>query len=369
MARLKKDNLITKRNVLNEIRPYDMQLQELRLFCIYLSKIHKDKPEETRLVKFLLEDFRVIMGIKHKNPLGIRAATNRLLGKVVNVPLESGGYEGFQLFKKCRVDIDPDTGEWFFEIDAHDDAIPLMFEFKNKYFSYKLSNALRLRSVNQIRFYEVLKQYEKIGTRILSVEELKDLLGIGKNEYPRFGDFKYRVLDPCQKALSEHTDIKFSYEPHGKKGKGGKVLSLKFVIEENKNFVDQLTLDMYIEQGKLNAESDEDEDGGEDSSTPRADAEDVIEGEYDINSRYRERIEFMREACNGEFSWTQIEELNNIMKENKSLNFHDELACHDYIYRRYMKMDLHDKQTKGTDKPVKSRFGLLRFYIRENIAV
>ena len=47
----------------------------------------------------------------------------------------------------------------FYEIDAHDRALPLMFDFKNKYFKYELWNALRLKSPNQVRMYEILKQW------------------------------------------------------------------------------------------------------------------------------------------------------------------------------------------------------------------
>lgn len=64
------------------------------------------------------------------------------------------------------------------EINASDDALPLMFEFKNRYFTYELWNALRLKSPNQVRMYEILKQYEKIGTRTLTIKELRNLLGI-----------------------------------------------------------------------------------------------------------------------------------------------------------------------------------------------
>ena len=74
----------------------------------------------------------------------MKTVTNGLLSKVVNVPNERGGYNGFQLFKDCTVDID-DKAEWYIEIDAHDKALPLMFEFKDKYFSYQLWNALRLK--------------------------------------------------------------------------------------------------------------------------------------------------------------------------------------------------------------------------------
>lgn len=61
--------------------------------------------------------------------------------------------------------------------------------------------------------YEILKQYEHIQKRKLSLTELRELLCIEPNEYPRWERFKIRVLDSCQQALTEHTDITFTYEP------------------------------------------------------------------------------------------------------------------------------------------------------------
>lgn len=80
---------------------------------------------------------------------------DRILCKIVRIPLDKrGNYTAFQLFKKCTVNIDK-TGERYVEIDGHDDALPLMFEFKSKFFTYQLWNALRLKSSNQLRMYEI----------------------------------------------------------------------------------------------------------------------------------------------------------------------------------------------------------------------
>ena len=164
----------------------------------------------------------------------------------MEVPNENGaGYTAFQLFKRAKVEKD-EFEEWYVEFDAHDDALPLMFEFKNKYFKYELWNALRLKSANQLRMYEILKQYEKLGERELKVSELRELLGISPNEYPRWNNFKVRILDSCQQALKENTDISFTYE-RGKVGKGGKWLTIIFHISKNVDYVDQLTLDEFID--------------------------------------------------------------------------------------------------------------------------
>jgi len=310
MPTLKKNHLVQKRNVLNEIRSSNMTLQELRFFSIYLSKINKNKPEETRVVRFPMADFQSIMDLGRIDIGYMKNVTNSLLCKVVNVPIKDEvgnyrGYTGFQLFKECTVSND-DSGEWYVEIDAHDKALPLMFDFKNKYFTYKIDNMLRLRSPNQFRMYEILKQYETAGERILSVEELKSFIGIGKDEYPRYNDFKNRVLDACQQALAEHTDIKFTYEPHGRKGKAGKILALKFIIEKNEDFTDQLTLDMFVAQNAQNTISAQLNLNDLDSF----DATD-LEHEGAITSRDVLLVD-LRDIMKNEFTIEQVDELLSI---------------------------------------------------------
>ena len=246
MSELFETAIVEKRNVLNELRSNNMTVQELRFFSIYLSKINPwDK--STRAVRFPIEDFQRIMGFGRLNLNQLKESTNSLLGKVVSVPDERGGFLAFTLFKRCRVSRD-DNNEWFIEIDASDDALPLMFDFKNRYFKYELWNALRLKSPNQVRMYEILKQYEGLGKRELTVTELRELLGINKNEYSGrtgWSDFKRYVLDSCQQALKETTDICYTYE-RGKVGKGGKWLTIIFYIEKNTDYIDQLSLDEFI---------------------------------------------------------------------------------------------------------------------------
>jgi plasmid replication initiation protein len=278
----------------------------------------------------------------------LKRVTNSLLCKVVNVPDERGGYIGFQLFKECKVSMD-DGDEWYIEIDAHDKALPLMFEFQNRFFSYQLWNALRLKSSNQIRMYEILKQYESVGARVVGVEELKELLGIGKKEYPRFNDFKNRVLDTCQQALEENTDIRFTYESHGKKGKGGKILFLKFFIEKNADYVDQLTLAEFIDERRL-------ENKGE---TDSLDAQDENKSEDGMSEAYRKKIDFLADACENEFSFNEVMILFNEMKKRLPYDLtRDHIHCYDYLSDRYNEMIMRNEKNK-----IKHRFSYLRSII------
>lgn len=100
-----KENYLVKKNILNEIRLNDMTLQELRFFSIYLSKINT-YDINTRIVRFSLSDFQAIMELGRINLDYMKAVTNSLLSKIVNVPTEHGGYTAFQPFKRCKIDID-----------------------------------------------------------------------------------------------------------------------------------------------------------------------------------------------------------------------------------------------------------------------
>ena len=167
--------IVEKRNVLNEIRNNNMSLQELRFFSIYLSKINP-WDTSTRIVRFPLDDFRRIMELGFDmNITHFKLTVRHILQQIVEVPNEKGtGYTAFQLFKRAKVEKN-EQDEWYVEFDAHDDALPLMFDFRNRYFKYELWNALRLKSPNQIRMYEILKQYENLGKREMEINELREL--------------------------------------------------------------------------------------------------------------------------------------------------------------------------------------------------
>lgn len=242
---IKGEHLVEKRHVLNEIMWSDrMTMQSLKFLSLYLSRINARDPD-TRRVRFAVKEFARVMEFKGNfNREYYKATVNRLLGHVIHRDLESGGMHSFQLFFDCRLDRAPD-GDWYVEMEAHPAALPLMFEFKDRYFTYKLWNVLRLKSYNHLRMYEILKQHEKHGTRILPLDKLKELLGIDLTDYPRWDNFKSRVLNSCQKALAEKTDIKFTYEPT-RSGRGGKVTGVKFVIEKNTSFDGQITFDEFL---------------------------------------------------------------------------------------------------------------------------
>ncbi len=235
--------IVEKSNRLNEVVLHGATLQEKRFFCIYLAKINARNPE-TRKVRFALSDFQRLMELGRMNIRHFQTVTNNLLCKVYNQPNEDGGYTGFTIFKRCRVFRDKTIGEWFVEIEASDDALPLMFNLKNKYFKYALWNTLRCKSANQVTMYELLKQHEKQGSFEISVDHLREILDL-KKEHERWDNFRKRILEACQKALEENTDIKFTFRK-GKSGGGRAWKTIIFDIYHNDNYIDQIFLQEFF---------------------------------------------------------------------------------------------------------------------------
>ncbi|MCM1508257.1 MAG: replication initiation protein [Ruminococcus flavefaciens] len=246
---LKNEYIVEKNNILNEIRSNHMTLQELRFFSIYLAKINA-RDISTRRVRFPLSDFQKIMEFGRLNIKQLQSSTNKLLCKVVNVPNERGGYTGFTIFKEVELFKD-DNNSWVVEIDAHDKALPLLFDLKKNYFTYKLWNILRLKSANQLRMYELLKQHERQGVLEIKVSELRDYLYIPPNKHTRLERFRVHVLDTCQQALAEKTDLCYTYEC-GKRGAYGKWLTIVFHISKNKNYDNPLKLEEFIGEKPAN---------------------------------------------------------------------------------------------------------------------
>ena len=74
-----------------------------------------------------------------------------------------------------------------------------------------LDELRKLKSPSSVRIYWLLKEYSDFGQRTVTPEQLRFMLNITENEYPRFSNFKARVLDKAQVELAR-TDMPFTFE-------------------------------------------------------------------------------------------------------------------------------------------------------------
>ena len=90
---------------------------------------------------------------------------------------------------------------------------PYLIQLKGQFTRYRLKNVVQLRSAHTIRIYELLKQYEVIKSRRMTLGELRAILGIEKTRtYDLYGNLKSKILIPAQTELANKTDIAFTFD-------------------------------------------------------------------------------------------------------------------------------------------------------------
>jgi plasmid replication initiation protein len=251
--------MVVKSNPFNQMRRYSLTYDELRLIEIYLARVNP-RDVDSRRVRMSVANLKEILGYSDSTTLSIprlKSIAVSLLKKVVEMDYGNGEFAAFQLFSCFEYRRDKNR-EWFLEIDAHDKMLPYIFELKRSYVSYPLEHVLALKSSNQIRLYQLLKQYQKLNRRELSLVDLREMLGIEEGAYPRYAIFNRDVLKPCQDMINRVTDIVFQYTT---KRQNRRITAIVFEIQENRNIERDLSKSGLIETKTIFDEEEEDNAG------------------------------------------------------------------------------------------------------------
>ena len=303
---------VKKSNILNELRNANASLVEYRLFCVYLA--HLSLKSEDNVVTFSLADYARIAGLGRPRYDELVEQSKNMLKMTALVKQDDGGFINRNLFSEFQLFKDKEDGQWMVSLECSSKIAPLIREQKGRFLRYKLYNTIYLKSFNQQRIYELLKQYEPIGVRLISLEDLRAFLGIGEGEYSVWGDFSQKVLKVAQKALRENTDICFEYEPVKK---GRPVVAVKFIISKNQEFVDLMEMDKFL------PEADTSEYEGKEIVVRAADEDEFGEqldlfGEKDPLAHERDAREAIcygfHDPLYDEFNLDQLKELYELAK-------------------------------------------------------
>lgn len=108
---------------------------------------------------------------------------------------------------------------------------PYLLSIKETYTKYKLGYVINFKSEYSFRFYELMKAYEKIGERTITIEEIRELLMLDSNKYIKYNHLKTRVIQKAIEEINKYSDIKVQLEKEEKEGK--KVVGLVFSINKN----------------------------------------------------------------------------------------------------------------------------------------
>ena len=123
-------------------------------------------------------------------------------------------------------------GKGYVEVMFSNDIIPLITRLSKEYTEYELIQIRNLNSVYALRVFEMLMQWRIVGrTPMVTIESLRNRLGIADHQYKLMSNLKARVLDLAINEINEHTDITVKYKQH-KQGKA--ITGFTFTFKQKK---------------------------------------------------------------------------------------------------------------------------------------
>ncbi|MFA2567807.1 replication initiation protein [Bacillus wiedmannii] len=221
---IKENNIVSKSNTLIEANSRLNLVEQKMLLCLASNIEPSDRDFKT--YTFPIKQFHDLLGLSGSTKYTeLSKITKELVSKVIEIRI---GEELIQVSWLSSAIYNKNKGT----IDLRFDPLlkPFLLELSSKFTSYRLANVVKLKSTYAIRIYELLKQYENIKERTISLENLRYYLD-AIDVYPNYANFKQRVLKPSQKELNQKTDISFEFEEIKL---GRKVQKIRFIIRSQK---------------------------------------------------------------------------------------------------------------------------------------
>lgn len=224
-----KNELIVQHNHLIEAR-YHLTLQEKRLMCWLASQV-KPTDEDFKEHELSIKEFAKLVDVKGDHLYkALDTITHKLMQKIITIrSLKRKGFVKAALLGG----VEYYEGQGIIKLSFHPYLRPYMLQLKEKFTQISLGDVMGLKSVHAIRVYELLKQYETIGSREITIADLREFCGIKEDQYERFNDFKRKVIETAQHEINKKTDLLIGYE---EVKTSRKITSIKFSIKHNSDY-------------------------------------------------------------------------------------------------------------------------------------
>lgn len=216
-----RSNLVIKGNDFINAR-HQLSVAEMRIVLTMIAQIQRDdvgfKP-----YRIYIKDFVDAVGTSHKGEYErAREITSNLMKRVMEIPKETG-YLQISFLSSAEYF----RGTGYVELSFDPKLKPYLLQLKERFTQYDIRNVLSLQSFYSIRIYELLRQYSRIGERVMAVDELKEMLKLPAS-YDHYASFKRRIVLQAQRDLVKHTDLSFTFE---ERKTSRKITHIRFIIK------------------------------------------------------------------------------------------------------------------------------------------
>jgi len=243
IVKFHKENSVVQSNAITSAS-YDWTLVEKKVFSIILNQIYQIEnlarnenietlPNEDLILTF---DSKVLLRAVNHISTAYKVLRG-LVGKVIEIN-KNKSWVAVSIFS--YVEHHKDTHK--IEVQISRKILPDVLKLTREFTQYSLSTMLSLRSTYSQRFYELCLQYESRGYFYFSIEQIRKIFDIKKNQYTTYSMFVKKIIEQSQNELRQShktgvSEVYFKWSPDSASMKGKKVTALNFsVINPNRIF-------------------------------------------------------------------------------------------------------------------------------------
>lgn len=221
-----KNLIVYKANALIEAS-YKLTLQEQRILLVCIAKLNPQDKNPNKIFQITSQEFLNIfpnVGKKHAEER-LQEAIDKLAERWIHVYKDKEKRRIRWIQEEAKYF----NGEGKVEIVFSDSIMPYLTQLKGQFTSIVLKNVSSLKSNYSIRIYELLMQFKIIGSRIITVQKLRNILEV-EDKYRTFKSFNQWVIQPSLKELNEKSNLNVTVKTIKV---GRSIKSLEFVFKEN----------------------------------------------------------------------------------------------------------------------------------------
>ena len=151
-----------------------------------------------------------------------------------------GGLNGYQVIRTS--DVGRRMGRhqnWMDYVNYYDDEGRIEASFSpsikpyisllaRRFTTMGITHVAKFGSFYAIRLYELLLQFRETGWRRLELTELREILQIGPKQYPKFSEFRHRIIEPSVLEINAKSDYRVTW---AKEIEGRNVVAVRFEFE------------------------------------------------------------------------------------------------------------------------------------------
>jgi plasmid replication initiation protein len=234
------NRVVTKHNYLVEAH-YKTTAQEQRIFHWAISEVDPKHPEQN-IFRIPVSELMKLARVTNRSVYDeIQVVTDRMRSRKIDVrDLEKGEFIQASLVASVKYNKLNHT----VDVEISRQLMPYLVVYK-QYTKLVMEILFKLDTRYSMRIYDLMKQYQSVGHRTITVEKLKAIFELGdKPSYHRFNNLNYKIISPSIDEINRKTDIHVSYE---KVKQGRQVVSLVFTITKKADVSESEPEDQSLE--------------------------------------------------------------------------------------------------------------------------